>query len=120
VTRQLAERGDHVRVMVRPNSISKGIDDLDVERCYGDVFDDSALAEAMADRDVVYYCEVDARMWLRDPAPLCRTNIEGLQHLLDAAVNERLQKFVFTSTTGTLAVSGGTPVDEDGAHNWTA
>lgn len=120
VTRQLAERGDHVRVMVRPNSITKGIDDLDVERCYGDVFDDGALAEAMADREVVYYCVVDARMWLRDPAPLFRTNVEGLQHVLDAAVNAGLQKFVFTSTTGTLAISGGAPVDEDEAHNWTA
>jgi len=120
VTRQLADRGDEVRVMVRPTSETKGIDDLNVERCYGDIFDDDALAEAMSDRDVVYYCVVDARMWLRDPAPLFRTNVVGLHHVLEAAANARLQRFVFTSTTGTLAISEGTPVDEDLAHNWTA
>jgi dihydroflavonol-4-reductase len=66
VTRQLADTGADVRVMLRRTSSTKGIDDLDVERCYGDVFDDDALRAAMSGCDVVYYCVVDARMWLRD------------------------------------------------------
>ena len=69
--------------------------------------------------DVVYYCVVDARMWLRDPAPLFRTNVEGLRNILDAAVDARLRRFVFTSTTGTLAISDSTLVTEDDPHNWT-
>lgn len=62
--------------MVRKSSSTKDIDDLDVE----------ALRAAMSGCDVVYYCVVDARMWLRDPAPLFRTNVDGLRHVLDAAV----------------------------------
>jgi nucleoside-diphosphate-sugar epimerase len=118
VTRQLADSGADVRVMLRRTSSTLGIDDLDVERCYGDVFDDAALRAAMTDCDVVYYCVVDARMWLRDPAPLFRTNVEGLRHVLDAAVDADLAKFVFTSTAGTLAISDGRPVTEDDPHNW--
>lgn len=118
VTRRLVADGADVRVMLRKTSSTKAIDDLDVQRCYGDVFDDAALRAAMADCDVVYYCVVDARMWLRDPAPLFRTNVEGLRHVLDAAVDADLDKFVFTSTTGTLAVSDGRPVTEDDPHNW--
>ncbi|PRC53766.1 NAD-dependent dehydratase, partial [Mycobacterium sp. ITM-2017-0098] len=49
VTRQLVERGDDVRVMVRSTSSTRGIDDLDVQRCYGDIFDDAAVRAAMAD-----------------------------------------------------------------------
>ena len=119
VTRQLVAQGDDVRVMMRRTSSTKGIDDLDVERCYGDIFDDTALRAAMTGCDVVYYCVVDARMWLRDPAPLFRTNVEGLRHVLDAAVDARLRRFVFTSTTGTLAISDSTLVTEDDPHNWT-
>jgi dihydroflavonol-4-reductase len=118
VTRQLAASGADVRVMLRRTSSTKGIDDLDVERCYGDVFDDVALRAAMTGCDVVYYCVVDARMWLRDPAPLFRTNVEGLRHVLDAAVDADLKKFVFTSTTGTLAISDDRAVTEDDPHNW--
>ncbi|MGA9360844.1 MAG: NAD-dependent epimerase/dehydratase family protein, partial [Mycobacterium sp.] len=42
VTRQLVAAGEDVRVMLRRSSSTKGIDDLAVERCYGDVFDDAA------------------------------------------------------------------------------
>jgi nucleoside-diphosphate-sugar epimerase len=118
VTRQLVAAGADVRVMLRHNSSTKGIDDLDVERCYGDVFVDDALRAAMTGCDVVYYCVVDARMWLRDPAPLFRTNVEGLRHVLDAALDADLTKFVFTSTTATLAISDRRVVTEDDAHNW--
>src|SRR5271167_4477695 len=118
VTRQLVASGADLRVMLRRTSSTKGIDDLDVERCYGDVFDDSALAAAMAGCDVVYYCVVDARMWLRDPAPLFRTNVDGLRHVLDAAAEADLKKFVFTSTAGALAISDRRVVTEDDPHNW--
>lgn len=118
VTRQLVAEGADVRVMLRRTSSTKGIDDLDVERCYGDVFDDAALRAAMTGCDVVYYCVVDARMWLRDPAQLFRTNVEGLRHVLDAALDADLQRFVYTSTAGTLAISDSRPVTEDDPHNW--
>ncbi len=104
--------------MLRRTSSTKGIDDLDVERCYGDVFDDDALRAAMTGCDVVYYCVVDARMWLRDPEPLFRTNVEGLRHVLDAALDANLKKFVFTSTIGALAISDSRLVTEDDPHNW--
>lgn len=119
VTRQVVATGADVRVMLRRTSSTKGIDDLNVERCYGDVFDDNALRAAMADCDVVYYCVVDARMWLRDPAPLFQTNVEGLRHVLDAAVDANLSKFVFTSTSGTMAINDSRPVTEEDPHNWT-
>src|SRR6266568_4702236 len=97
VTRHLASEGADVRVMVRPTSSTRAIDDLGVERHYGDIHDEAALRRAMSGCDVIYYCVVDARMWLRDPAPLFRTNVEGLRHVLDAAVAAGPDKFVFTS-----------------------
>jgi nucleoside-diphosphate-sugar epimerase len=118
VTRQLVATGADVRVMLRRTSSTRGIDDLPVERYYGDVFDDGALRAAMSGCDVVYYCVVDARMWLRDPAPLFRTNVDGLRHVLDAALDANPKKFVYTSTTGSLAISDTRPVTEDDPHNW--
>lgn len=119
VTRQLVARGDDVRVLVRHSSSTKGIDGLDVQRCYGDIFDTEAVAAAMADRDVVYYCVVDTRAELRDPAPLFRTNVEGLRNVLEVAAAAQLDRFVFLSTIGTIAVGrNGETVDEDTPFNW--
>ncbi len=119
VTRHLAANGADVRVLLRKSSSTKGIDGLDVERCYGDLFDTAAVAAAMADRDVVYYCVVDTRAELRDPAPLFKTNVEGLRNVLEVAVHANLQRFVFLSTIGTIAVgANGESVDEDTPFNW--
>jgi len=119
VVRQLVERGDRVRVLLRPTSSTRAIDDLDVERCYGDIFDAAAVRYAMDACDDVYYCVVDTRAWLRDPAELFRTNVEGLRRVLDIAAEAQLHRFVFTSTIGTIALSeDGCPVTEDKPFNW--
>ncbi|MDT5267294.1 MAG: hypothetical protein QOI90_3920, partial [Mycobacterium sp.] len=119
VTRQLVQRGDDVRVLVRRTSSTAALEGLDVEYHYGDVFDDEALRTAMSGVDDVFYCVVDARAWLRDPAPLFRTNVEGLQHVLDAAVDSDLRRFVFTSSIGTIGIPGdGRLATEDDAMNW--
>ena len=70
VVKELVARGRSVRVMIRASSDTSAIDHLDIERVVGDITDSQALATAMADCDTVFYCIVDTRAWLRDPAPL--------------------------------------------------
>ncbi len=119
VTKQLVARGDgEVRVLIRATSSTRGIDGLPVNIRYGDIFDTQALRDAMAGCDVVYYCVVDARSWLRDPAPLWRTNVDGLRNVLDVAAAADLHRFVFTSTIGTIGLVAGGLADETTAHNW--
>jgi dihydroflavonol-4-reductase len=118
VTRRLAERGDDVRVYLRKSSSTVAIDDLDVERFYGDLRDEQSLRAAMSDRDAVYYCIVDTRFYLRDPAPLFETNVESLRRVLDVATDADLHRFVFCSTIGTIALGEGRAATEDDPFNW--
>ena len=121
VTRHLVEAGQDVRVMVREGAKTVGIDDLiddgAVTRFTGDIWNAEVLREAMTGCDVVYYCVVDTRGWLRDPAPLFRTNVDGTRHVLDIAtepaVAAGLKKFVFTSSYATVGRRRGHTATED-------
>lgn len=117
VTRQLVADGRDVRVTVRSSANTAGIDDLDVTRYIGDIFDTATLREAMTGCDVVYYCVVDTRAWLRDPSPLFHTNVEGLRGVLDVAADlaaaGSLKKFVFTSSYSTVGRKRGRVATED-------
>ena len=53
------------RAMVREGANTRSIDDLNVTRFHGDVFDAATVREAMHGCDQVYYCVVDTRAWLR-------------------------------------------------------
>jgi dihydroflavonol-4-reductase len=117
VTRRLVADGHEVRAMVRPNAKTVGIDDLDVTRFVGDIWDDQTLREAMTGCEDVYYCVVDARGWLRDPAPLFHTNVDGTRNVLDVAVEVAedgpLRRFVFTSSYVTVGRRRGRRSTED-------
>ena len=113
VTRQLVADGHQVRAMVRPNANTIGIDDLSVTRFVGDIWDNDTLREAMAGVDDVYYCVVDTRGWLRDPAPLFHTNVDGTRNVLEVAKDAGLRKFVFTSSYVTVGRRRGHRASED-------
>jgi dihydroflavonol-4-reductase len=113
VTRQLVANGHEVRAMVRPNANTIGIDDLSVTRFSGDIWDNDTLRDAMHGVDDVYYCVVDTRGWLRDPAPLFHTNVDGTRNVLEVAKNANLRKFVFTSSYVTVGRRRGHVATED-------
>ena len=106
VTRQLVAAGHPVRTMVRKGAATVGIDDLDTERFVGDIWDNDTLHAAMTGCDDVYYCVVDTRAWISDPAPLYRTNVEGTRNVLDVACAVHaatpLRRFIFTSSYATV------------------
>lgn len=102
--------------MVRPGADTRGIDDLPATRFHGDVFDTDTLRAAMAGVDDVYYCVVDTRAWLRDPAPLFRTNVDGTRNALEVALEVAgagLRRFVFTSSYATVGRRHGHVASED-------
>jgi dihydroflavonol-4-reductase len=123
VTRQLVtgaahaatsgEAGHDIRVMVRAGANTIGIDDLPVTRFVGDIWDNDTLREAMGGCDDVYYCVVDTRGWLHDPAPLFHTNVDGTRNVLDIAKDAALRKFVYTSSYVTVGRRRGHRACED-------
>ncbi|MCR5979413.1 NAD-dependent epimerase/dehydratase family protein [Gordonia jinghuaiqii] len=118
LVRHLVDTGEPVRVLTRATSDLRTLSGLDVEHVTGELFDADAVRSAMDDCDVVFHCAVDTRAWLRDPAPLYRTNVDALRAVLDVAATQPLRKFVFTSTVATIGRVHGRPATEDDAFNW--
>jgi dihydroflavonol-4-reductase len=117
-TRLLAQRGRKVRVLVRKTSKQEAFQDLPVEVHYGDVLDPDSLRQAMEGCRTVFYSVVDARFWLTDVTPIYRNNVEGLVNAMDAALACGVERFIFTSTMGTLGMNPHGPVTEDIPFNW--
>ena len=107
VVRLLAQRGERVRVLLRPTSDTRLLEGLAVERVPGDLRDRPSLEQALTGVRTVYHVAADYRLWARDPREIYESNLQGTRNLLEAAGRARLEKFVYTSTVGTVAVPRG-------------
>jgi dihydroflavonol-4-reductase len=105
VARQLVAAGHSVRVLIRSSSNLQALEGWDAERVVGDLQDRSSLARAMKGVRRVFHVAADYRLWTRNPNEIYETNVEGTRHLLEVAGQAGVERFVYTSTVATIAVS---------------
>jgi dihydroflavonol-4-reductase len=104
VARVLVERGEQVRVLVRPGSEARLPAGLAVERVRGDLRDPGSLETALRGADKVFHVAADYRLWAPQPEEIYESNVAGTRHLLRAALERRVHRFVYTSSVATIAV----------------
>jgi dihydroflavonol-4-reductase len=107
VARVLAEQGADLRLLVRPTSDLRNIRELNVERVVGDLRDPASIEKALAGCDVVFHVAADYRLWVRDPAEMHRSNVEGTRFLLEAARTQGVRRVVYTSSVATMGFTSG-------------
>jgi len=106
VTRLLVEKSRNVRTLVRLSSQRRFIQDLPVEFVEGDLRNRSSLEKALNGVTRVFHVAADYRLWSKNPDELYESNVEGTRNLIEASRNAGVERFVYTSTVGTIAVPG--------------
>ena len=114
VARALTAQGASVRVLMRPTSPRKNIEDLSAETVIGDMRDPESMGEALRDVRYLFHVAADYRLWARNPDEILQTNIDGTRVVMEAALAAGVEKIVYTSSVATLRLSAtdNTPVDE--------
>jgi dihydroflavonol-4-reductase len=113
VVRALLARGHPVRVLARPNSDRRNLAGLAVEIAEGAMEDPRSLARAVAGCRYLYHVAADYRIWVPDPAPMFRANVDGTRDLLTAALESGAERVVYTSSVATLGLVAGGSADEE-------
>jgi dihydroflavonol-4-reductase len=75
--------------------------------------DPRSLARAVAGCRYVYHVAADYRIWVPDPAPMFRANVDGTRDLLSAALEAGAERVVYTSSVATLGLVPGGSADEE-------
>lgn len=102
VVRVLLDRGFRVRVLIRPGSSRRNLTDLEVEPAPGDVRDREAVRRALHGCDVLFHAAASYRLWTPDPQAMYEINVGGTRNVLAAALEEGVQRVVYTSTVAAV------------------
>ena len=118
LARTLIQQGDQVRVLVRPQSDLRALQGLPVEIVYGDLRDAASLEAAVRGVRCVYHAAADYRLWASHPEEIYDSNVGGTQNILQAALHEGIERFIYTSSVATLAVDrpGSLPNEQTDAR----
>lgn len=114
VARQLRERGDTVRALVRDPARAGRLSELGCDLVVGDLSDEAALTAACSGADAVVHgaalyevgVPADRRSALVD------TNVGGTERVLGAALSAGVRKAVYVSTVAVFGNTGKRVVDE--------
>jgi dihydroflavonol-4-reductase len=114
VVRALLADGTAVRALVRRGSDRRNLAGLDVGIADGDVTDPESLRRAAAGCAAVFHVAADYRLWVADPRPMYRANVDGSLNVLEAAASAGATRMVYTSSVAVLGIKKDrTPADED-------
>src|SRR5215472_15496228 len=117
VTRALLEAGQDVRVLARPTSDRRNLADLSVSVAEGSMEDAPSLRRAVAGCRYLFHVAADYRLWVPDPAPMFRVNVEGTRVLMVAALDAGVERVVYTSSVATLGLVAKGTADEETASS---
>ena len=108
VAHVLEQQGAQLRLLVRPTSDVRNLDDLrNADRVVCDLRDPASISKALSGCDVVFHVAADYRLWVRDPSEMYRSNVEGTRSLLDAARKQGVRRIVYTSSVATMGFTSG-------------
>jgi dihydroflavonol-4-reductase len=107
VVRRLLADGRKVRALVEPGASTKNLEDLPaarVERLTVDVCDYQGMARALEGVTAYYHLAAIYKVWMPDPAPIYRVNLEGTTTSLLAARAAGVRRVVYTSSIAAVGL----------------
>lgn len=106
---ELVARGHEVKVLLRPNSDTRGLENLPCERVPGDVSDRRLLEKAMRGCDWCFHVAASYFLWLPDYRPMYAANVDGTRNMIEAAAQAGCSRIVYTSTVGCIGLPDAFP-----------
>ncbi len=114
VLRLLLNSGHDVRALLRPGSNRTNLNGLSVEIVEGDLCDSASLRSAVVGCKYLFHIAADYRLWVPDPAPMYKANVEGTRNLIQYATECGIEKIVYTSSVATLGIHADrSPANEE-------
>ena len=104
VLRARIRRGEPVRALVRPSSSLRLLEGLPVQIVTGDLDEPASCRGALRGCDALFHVAADYRLWVPQPEPMYRTNVDGTRELLLAGAEAGMQRIVYTSSVATLGL----------------
>jgi dihydroflavonol-4-reductase len=114
VARLLAERGDDLRLTMRPRSRLENLEGVEFDRVDADILDRHAVRRALKGVDRVFHVAGTTSMRSRARDRVFEVNVEGTRNVMQEALSAGVVRAVLTSSSSAVgAARKGETIDEN-------
>ena len=109
LVKQLARRGDELRLLLRPHSDAASLAGIEFERAEGDVCDRDSVRRAMKGVETIFHVAGKTSMRRADRKRVIEINVGGTRNVMEEALRAGAIRAVLTSSAGAVgpAAPGG-------------
>ncbi len=113
VARAFVAAGYRVRLTVRADSPRDNLAEVAAEIATADLAAPASMRAALEGCEGLVHVAADYRLFVPDPTPMYRINVEGTRELMQAALAAGVRRIVYTSSVAVLGhCPDGAPADE--------
>jgi len=109
---RLANQGQRVHALVRSMASEKLLQHPNIKVFLGDILQKDSLMAAMKGCSQVYHTAAKVGAWAEDAESFYQVNVEGTRQVMDASLENKVDKIVFTSTCGVIGPTKNGPLGE--------
>lgn len=112
LVRELLSRSYDVSVLLLEGSKSPTLEDLPIQRFYGNIMNPQDLDACIAGKDVVIHCAASTSVFPARDEFVNRVNIEGSKNVADACLKHNIQRLVYVGTANSFGY--GSTIEDPG------
>jgi farnesol dehydrogenase len=113
LVQKLASRGEDIHLLARATSNLSGSRYSNIRTFPGDITVKESLGQAMAGCSQIFHLAAYAQGYAKDRSLYFQINSEGLRNVLEAALEKKVGRVVFASTSLTIGPSSDDAHDEN-------
>jgi len=119
LVRELLSRNYEVSVMLLNEQLpTLGLNELPIQRHFGNILDKSAVANAISGHDMVIHAAASTKVYPARDSIIREVNVTGTSHIIEACLKHKVKRLIHIGTANSFAPGcKQKPGNENGRYN---
>lgn len=100
--RKLLQEEHQIVTFLQPDRDIRTIENLAIEKKYGDILNKEDLIKAMAGCDIAIHMAANTNIWPSRSEIVRKVNIEGTSNVIEAVLNNKLKRLIYIGTANSF------------------
>jgi len=117
LVKRLIGEGNEVRILKEKDTLMDLLNGLKIEVFEGDIRDFESVKKAVSSCEIVFHLAGLISYWSRQNSLQFEINVNGTKNVVQACLEEKVKRLIYTSSTGAVGFKEGKLADEETEFN---